>query len=312
MSTLHTGVSPLDLLLPAYVLAPMTSLDAQVPTGTTPRRRLRWTSSLGAVFLAALAGCSVTADRSVSVQRTIDFEGPTSLDVRTRNGSVTIRTDPGATDIEVQASLRASGSTTEAARGRVDAMGVDIRTEPSGLVTITPSVPGSWKSGDAVSFEIVLPAVAMVNVETSNGSVTIDGTTSMSKIRTSNGRVRATDCSGGLDIDTSNGSVKVLGQEGPLTVSSSNGKLTVGFADGVSDPFDLHTSNGSIRIDVTSNWAGLISASTSNGRVTLRDASDSVDRRGRSADFELGVGGAMSKARSSNGSIEVKVHPVAQ
>jgi len=289
----------------------MISPSVQVSKGTAPRTRPRWTASLGAVCLVALAGCSVTADRSVSVQRTIDFEGPTSLDIRTRNGSVTIRTDPGVVDIEVQASLRASGSTMEAARGRVDAMGVDIRTEPGGIVTITPSVPGSWKSGDAVSFDIVLPAVAMVNIETSNGSVTIDGTTSMSKIRTSNGRVRATDCSGGLDIDTSNGSVKVLGQEGPLTVSSSNGKLTIGFADGASDPFDVHTSNGSIRIEVTSNWAGLISASTSNGRVTLRDASDAVDRRGRSADFELGAGGAVSKAKSSNGSIEVKVHSVA-
>lgn len=284
----------------------MTSLDAQVPTGTTPRRRL-----LGAVLLAALAGCSVTADRSISVQRTIDFEGPTSLDVRTRNGSVRIRTDPGVTDIEVQARLRASGSTLEAARGRVDAMDVEIRVEAGGLVSISPIVPGSWKSGDAVSFDIVLPAVAMVNVETSNGSVTIDGTTSMSKIKTSNGRVRATDCSGGLDIDTSNGSVKVSGQEGPLTVSSSNGKLTIGFADGAIDPFDVHTSNGSIHIEVTSNWAGRISASTSNGRVSLRDASDSVDRRGSSADFEFGAGGAVSRAKSSNGSIEVKVRPVA-
>jgi DUF4097 and DUF4098 domain-containing protein YvlB len=97
------------------------------------------------------------------------------------------------------------------------------------------------------------------------------------ELETSNGPISVSDVSGGVDARTSNGPVTLAGTSGAVAIETSNGPVTVGATDPVT--LDVHTSNGGITFD-GSLQPGDTVLETSNGPVELRlpaDAAFTID-----------------------------------
>ena len=179
------------------------------------------------------------------------------------------------------------------------------------------------RRASGVSFEVTVPAQADVEVDTSNGEITVRGIEGEFNLDTSNGAVSLSDLIGVLNVDTSNGRIDVRGFNGVLDVETSNGAIDIAES---SASIDARTSNG--RIDFAGELVGdSHTLRTSNGAITARvqleaaltiDASTSIgsissnlaltgDTEGRDWNAVLNAPATQTlKLRTSNGSIRIE------
>ena len=230
-----------------------------------------------ALTLLALAGCDIdweslgSARVSSSIVQTGSFtvSGGPELIIRSSNGAIDVRGVEGQTQVLVTATLTSRGETLDEAQDRVSR--IVLRMEQSGdtvsLQYLASEQESEVRRYSGVAFEVTTPVDADIEMDTSNGGITIH-------------RI-----SGVVSADTSNGSVVADDFVGELTVDTSNGNITVDRAVGV---LRLDTSNGSIRVEQTE---ASIDAETSNGSV----------------DFSGTLVGDLNRLRSSNGRIEVEI-----
>ena len=227
--------------------------------------------------LLAMAGCDIdwesfaSARVSSSIVQTGSFtvSGRPELVIQSSNGAIDVRGVEGQSEVLVTATLTSRGETLDEAQDRVSQ--IVLRMEQSGD-TIALQYLASEQASDVrrysgVAFEVTTPMDADIEMDSSNGGITIH-------------RI-----SGVVSADTSNGSVVADDFVGELTADTSNGNITVDRAIGV---LQLDTSNGSIRVEQTE---ASIDAETSNGSV----------------DFSGTLVGDLNRLRTSNGRIEVEI-----
>lgn len=228
---------------------------------------------LRALFLLPVllvpAGCGFTGFKATTTQvNNVPHVPGAALDVATRNGAITITGDPGASDVQVTATISAGGLTQDEADQRLLATVLDVRRNAEGVLTVRVHWPEPKHSNDSAAFDIRLPDADGVTAVTSNGAVEVAKLGGQLRVNTSNGRVRVTDHDGAAEVDTSNGSVTVTRLNGPLTVDTSNGSVT---AEHVAGPMKVDTSNGSVQVVVDESFTGRVVFDTSNGRVRVTD-----------------------------------------
>ena len=229
------------------------------------------------VALLALAGCDIdwesigSARVSSSIVQTASFTvaGAPDVVIRSSNGAIDVRGVEGQTAILVTATLTSRGETLDEAQDRVSR--IALRMEQDGnqvsLQYLASEQETDVRRYSGVAFEVSVPIDSDIEMDTSNGGISVH-------------RV-----SGTVSADTSNGSVDVEDFVGEIDVDTSNGNVTVDRAEGV---LRLDTSNGSIRV---SDVEAAIDAETSNGSV----------------DFSGVLVGDSNRLRSSNGRIEVEI-----
>jgi hypothetical protein len=255
-----------------------------------------------------MAGCvSVNVDGdgwSQTVKKEREFEAPAAMDkpviVKARNGSVNVKQGGGA-DVKIKAEVRAK---TEE---RLAEVKLRANRKASGELVIDAEWPGGKpQDNEGVSFEIELPGASELNVDTSNGQITVQGLACGLKLDTSNGPVRVKDHQGEIEIDTSNGPVEVVDATGKVKVNTSNGAIKMSLAAANAGPVSLDTSNGSIVLTVGQAFAGRLTADTSNGGVTLPEGVKVIKKGKTSATIEFATSGGESVLDTSNGSITIK------
>jgi len=141
----------------------------------------------------------------------------------------------------------------------------------------------------SVALQVHFPRSMIVNVDTSNGSIDLNGGAS-AILDTSNGSIEVDGVHGELHLDTSNGSIDVSGSPGKIyagtsngritldisgdhtgaiTADSSNGKIIVKMSGYQHDPVVLNTSNASIELHTGPGFAADTELDTSNGSITV-------------------------------------------
>ena len=234
-------------------------------------------AALGAIALFGLYGCDIeeiiaSSGGNIEANREItaiyDIANLANLTVESSNGYVSV-TSAETTSVTVTARLRSRADSLEKAQERVNTLVVDmIQTGDNVLLRYRSSdQPDDARKYSTVSFEVTVPMQADVEVDTSNGAITLSGIEGQFTLDTSNGAIELNDLVGVVRADTSNGRIDVNGFNGLL---------------------DLETSNGAIDIE---NVAATVDARTSNGRI----------------DFSGVLVGDSHQLRTSNGVIEVKV-----
>jgi DUF4097 and DUF4098 domain-containing protein YvlB len=239
--------------------------------------------------------------------------------VESSNGSIEISTWE-KNEVEVNGTKYAASS--EALRDiRIDVM------PTSGAVSVRTVTPSAWHGNMGARYVIRVPKhVTLDRVVSSNGSVHVQDVEGSVRLRTSNGSVHTARTKGDLDIQTSNGAVEAS-HTGPLQIRTSNGSITADLRDpGPNEPVRLESSNG--RIELTSNAAIPVRASTSNSSITLRlpasanarvrahtsNASITTDfdvmthsgtQSKHSLEGNIGNGGPLLDLTTSNGSIKI-------
>lgn len=202
---------------------------------------------------------------------------------------------------------------------------------------------GDWPPVQ-VSFVVSVPARFSADLRTSGGSITVGDLAGRLRARTSGGEIRLGRVGGAVDASTSGGGISLVeGRDsvsletsggpiavgrvvGPATLRTSGGGIRVGSAENtlqasssggsvqaslrgpVRGDCELRTSGGEVTVKVDAQAAFNLRASTSGGRVEVRNLSfaeaDSNRERSRLSGSVNG-GGPLLALHSSGGNITV-------
>ncbi len=288
------------------------------------RNILLWLIIVGC--LTVVSGCGFDSTFRASKELTLQMKHmPGSpLEVESRNGSVEVIADAMVKEVSVKAVLTCRGSSQSEADQRLADSRLIAERGVSGKLVIKPIFSTQSRSGDGAKITVRLPDADGVKVNTSNGRVSISGTSGEVYVDTSNGRVNVLDHQGKVHIDTSNGSVQVTGAVGPLfvdtsngsveahdvtgktTIDTSNGSITFSLSDSINTPIHLDTSNASITAEIDSAFSGTIRLDTSNGRVRVdNQAGIPIQQTLKKTEgtVVIGEGSTISIMDTSNGNI---------
>ena len=250
--------------------------------------------------------------------RKFTVQGKPRIEVNNFSGRVEIEGGSPEGEVRVDAELLNPDRVHYSARQDGDTIRVEAR--PAGRRSLFGWLP--FNRGAHIT--IYLPGRSHLEVNNSNGRVSVRKLEGSGSLRTSNGRIVAEDLSGDFNLTTSNSRIESRHLAGRFEMTTSNGRITVAGAAG---EYSIDTSNGQIRFDgelepgsdnsfTTSNGsiaASLgadpdvrVSADTSNGSIRCMQHLNAVDTHSkRRLVGTIGDGQASLKLRTSNGSITI-------
>ena len=168
-----------------------------------------------------------------------------------------------------------------------------IRIETSGA-KIFANGPDNRKDYNwQVSYEVFVPRRADLSLETHNGGISISEV---------NGKIDFTALNGGVVLRKLGGTVRGSTTNGGLVVELSGDRW-----DG--ETLDVRTTNGGIVMSVPENYSANLQTGTVNGGLDVDfpvNVPTNGARRSKQLAVNLGSGGAMVKAMTTNGGVRVK------
>ena len=292
---------------------------------TTSERRPPCPDGVGGFgeFLRSLLAGIPWSERA-EAEETVRLAAPRSGLVRVDNSNGRTRVvGEDRSDVEVRLQKVARAESESAARRLAEAIRLAAAESEAGL-DIEIDTPRRWNRRGSVNLELRVPRGTRVDVQASNGKVSVEGVHAAVRARSSNGAVEIENVDGDVEVQSSNARVCCTDCRGRLLARSSNGKIEIGAHRGA---VDAATSNGLIHASLA-ELRGPVVLATSNGRIAL-ELPESVDadvdvrvdngviRNQRSLDRcthssggrlagALGRGGIPIKLRTSNGSISLR------
>ena len=284
------------------------------------------------VYFLAAAACVAVAgaargQQAVQMDRTVDVQPGTRLQLDNHFGNVTIRTwDRSA--VRVQGS-HPIGTTVEVQPGaallQIEA---DRPGGPTNPVTYTLTVPADM----AIEVEVIQGDVdvagtrAGMDIQSVHGSITVVGGADMLTLESVQGMIKLTgargrvsvasvnqgielnDIRGDVQAEAVNGAIHMRGIDaGRVSAETVNGSVSYEGAIRNDGWYRFSTHNGGIDLTIPSNVGATFTASTFNGTlhttfpVTLHEA-----KEGKEFTFTLGSGGARIELESFNGTMSIR------
>ena len=254
-----------------------------------------------AFALSALAlGIALPALAEMRIEKTLKLAPGGEFRLDTDMGKVTLVGSPDA-DVHVVLTSR---------RKDLEELMTFRWDESSGLVSITARKRHKFdwfsSSGNAVQYEVRVPAQTRVSVETSGGGINITGIQGEVKADTSGGGIGITNVTGDVFAETSGGGISLENIKGRVMADTSGGGVD---AKAIEGSIRAESSGGSIELE---RVTGDIDADTSGGGITIVEAGGRVKADtsggGIEASFARGnsLGGSLT---TSGGGIEVQIDP---
>ena len=202
-----------------------------------------------------------------------------------QNGGVSVK-GWDQNQILVRARVQTGAPTAEEAR----ALAQQIRIETGGS-KIFASGPESRRNYHwDVSYEVFVPRRADLSVDTHNGGISI------------------AEVNGKIDFTALNGGVVLKKVGGTVRGSTTNGGLVIELGgdrwDGES--LDVSTTNGGVVMSVPENYSANLQTGTVNGSVSVDFPVTVQGQISKQVALNLGSGGAMVKAMTTNGGVRLK------
>ena len=218
-------------------------------------------------------------------EQTLALSGGTiSIDGRP-NGGVSVK---GWDQNQVLVRARVQASAPNA--GEAEALSRQIRVETSGAKIFASGPENRRDYQWHVSFEVFVPRRVDLSLETTNGGIAI------------------ADVNGRIDFTALNGGVVLKRVGGAVRGSTTNGGLVIELAgdrwDGES--LDVSTTNGGVIMSVPENYSANLQTGTVNGGVSVDFPITVQGRINKQIAVNLGSGGAMVKAMTTNGGVHLK------
>ena len=203
------------------------------------------------------------------------------------NGPVQLSAGPAGT-VEVHATITAKSLTDAGAKELLQRGRIRETAEPA-RVRLETTIPRGVSGSYTVQYDARVPADAVTEISTTNGSLKADGIAGKLKATGVNGRIDLRDVSGGI-----NGIV-------------ANGSLTVSLAK-VTAQVRLETTNGSLSLTLPADSKANLSARVVNGGLTVTgfQIDQPTGRRIRDLEAGLNGGGPDIDLRTTNGRITVE------
>lgn len=275
--------------------------------------------TLLAMVSISLLMISAAGAATETFAETYQVEPGTKLELRNRNGDVTIR-QWDQSQVKVFAEKKTNWG------GKLDNVKIEVTLGETMTIETIYLVRNPRVS---VSYDVRVPTGVIVNyVSTSNGMIELEGTqgdatveTSNGKIevsqvkgnvkaKTSNGKIELTNIDGFVDAHTSNGAVKIRGVAGIYGVKTSNGKIEAGIPAIGDTDIRIKTSNGAVILYLAPELDANIDLKTSNSKITIQDIEIVATKiTKQQLQGKIGDGGPEISVNTSNGKIEVhKLH----
>jgi hypothetical protein len=134
---------------------------------------------------------------------------------------------------------------------------------------------------------VTLPRGVKLDIESTNGDVTVDGQSAELLLQTVNGDITASGIRGTSRVNTTNGDIT-------LAVDSANGALTFG------------TTNGDITLQLPDALNAALALRTTNGELNMSYPGTIANSSKRQIIATLGSGGSQIDISTTNGDVTVK------
>lgn len=218
-------------------------------------------------------------------EQTLALSGGTiAIDGR-QNGGVSVK-GWDQNQVLVRARVQTGAPTAEEAKS----LAGQVRIETSGAKIFASGPEGRKDYHWDVSYEVFVPRRADLSVETQNGGIAI------------------ADVNGRIDFTALNGGVVLKRVGGAVRGSTTNGGLVIELAgdrwDGES--LDVSTTNGGVIMSVPENYSAHLQTGTVNGSVNVDFPVNVEGKLKKQVAFDLGSGGAVVKAMTTNGGVHLK------
>lgn len=189
-------------------------------------------------------------------------------------------------DVLVRVRVAAWADTDAEARAMVSDVQLDL--DGGNLAASGPDQRGrrSWSA----SFRLSVPARTDLDLESTNGGITVEHV------------------EGDIELATTNGGIHVEGLAGTVRGRTTNGGVTVALAGGSwsGSGLDVRTTNGGITLIVPEGYSARLETGTTNGGVTVDFPITVEGRIGRRLTTDLGSGGPPITAVTTNGGVTVR------
>jgi len=273
------------------------------------------TSSFLKVLPVALLATAFTA--TASIDRTIDksFSTAPGVKVLVDVGGASISAkvgEAGKVGLRVEQTFDAS---SEAEADEIlSKYDITVSQEGDTIKFVSKTRKSGWSWSNLGGRElkqkvfVTVPADANLDLDTSGGSIHVDGETS-GKLRadTSGGSITVGGGTGDLNLDTSGGSITVGRALGKLRADTSGGSIRIAYVGPEVSDVNCDTSGGSITIGVDPKGAFDLNADTSGGRVRVEGLPFEATAQSRThARGKINGGGARLRADTSGGNITIE------
>jgi DUF4097 and DUF4098 domain-containing protein YvlB len=221
-----------------------------------------------------------------SFDRTLQVNGPVSLDLDTGSGNVQVRSG-GSNQVQVTGHIKVTNWFGGDNEDRVKRITANPPIQQNGNdIRIGHMDDAELRRNVSISYEIVVPQETQLHSHTGSGNQRIEG------IR------------GPVEVDSGSGDLKLSSIGDTVRAGAGSGSIEI---DGVKGNVRLKTGSGTLR---AINIAGGFEGSTGSGNLTLEQtASGAVRADTGSGDVELrGVHGSL-EARAGSGTIHVDGEP---
>jgi hypothetical protein len=200
------------------------------------------------------------------------------------NGGVTV-TGWDRKDVQIEAQVWADARTEDRAREMVGATRIAVNGGRISADGPDRARRESW----GVSYRIMVPRAMDLDVETTNGGVSI------------------TDVAGDIRFSATNGGVHLNRLAGDVRGHTTNGGLTVELAgdhwDGAG--LDATTTNGGVNMVIPGKYSAELVTGTVNGGISVDFPVTVRGHIGRELRTTLGNGGATLRVRTTNGGVRI-------
>ena len=253
----------------------------------------------------SLVGCvqpTVAQSASEEFQQSYDVDAGTVLTVDNQNGNIIVEAWNND-DVEVYAE-----KVTQYGQSELDKVSIEVTTGNE-MTVKTTYTNLFWFFGPprvTVNYRIKVPAdVSVERLETTNGVISLEGTTGDATLISSNGNINVKDVDGSVSAETTNGNIKIEDVTGVRGAETSNGIITVEIPS-LSNNVEIKTSNGAVTVYVSEDLDADLSISTSNGQITVHDVQlDLESSSATSVEGTMGDGGYDLTIETSNGNIDL-------
>lgn len=188
-------------------------------------------------------------------------------------------------DILVISKIDARASSAAEAKELADRIKIDIGDD------IRADGPSTrWRSSWSVSYEIYVPRKSNLDLNTNNGGISIENV------------------DGRIEFEANNGGVSLVNLAGAVRGSTSNGGLEVELSGDKwsGDGLDVRTTNGGVQMLIPSNYSAQLETGTVNGGMNIGFPITVQGRLNRRLTTQLGSGGPLVRATTTNGGVELR------
>jgi len=273
------------------------------------------------VSFVLILGCAVTASARQEYKRdfrkSVGLASGRSLRVDSQFGRISIHAQP-RNDVAIQAVIRCSADTADAARQCADQIQIAVEENGSGVSVRTDysRETGRRNLSYAVDYDIAMPDTAPLDVRNRFGSTEVSNLHASAAIHSGNGSVSFFNGRGRQRIENTFGMVEVRKNEGDVTIDNSGSptiaiditgavEITNQFGEvrvaNVSSKVGIHSSSTNVQVSnaggpvIISNTFGIVAVSDAQSDVTVQNANADITATGIAGTADLRNTGAAIK-----------------